>query len=158
MGNEVEKSICGLCAQEFYLPRSLRQDERCLGPGEVLYTTGQVADAVYLIESGTLDLFVEGSHMPIRSAKAGEILGILAITSNGAFVRTARARGKVICYRVPRQQFLDYLHGKPDLWMQVVTVLDREANNALAALSRSRATAIQVAETFASSADRSTGQ
>ena len=158
MGTEVEKSICGLCAQEFYLPRSLRQDERSLLPGEVLYTTGQIADAVYLIESGTLDLFVDGSAAPIRTATAGEILGILAITSNGSFVRTARARDGVTFYRIPRQQFLDYLHRKPDLWMQIVAVLDHEANNALAALSRSRATAIQVAETFASSADRSTGQ
>ena len=150
MGNEVEKSICGLCAQEFYLPRSLRQDERCLGPGEVLYTTGQVADAVYLIESGTLDLFVEGSHAPIRSAKAGEILGILAITSNGFFVRTARARDSVTFCRIPRQQFLDYLHEKPDLWMQIVTILDKEAKTALAVLSRSRASAAAVAEAFTS--------
>lgn len=158
MGTEVEKSICGLCAQEFHLPRSMRQDERRLQPGEVLYATGQVADAVYLIESGTLDLFVDGSTAPIRSAKAGELLGILAITSNGFFVRTARARAAVTFYRIPRQQFLDYLHGKPDLWMQIVTVLDHEANNALAALSRSRATAIRVAETFASNVDRSTRQ
>lgn len=134
-----QRSICALCAKEFHLPRSLRQDSGSLLPGEALYRAGQAADAVYLIESGTLDLWVEGATEPIRRAQPGELLGILAIMSNGRFVRTARAREPVAFFRIPREQFLDYLHQNPELWMQVTTQLDHEANTAVAVLRRYRA-------------------
>ena len=123
----------------------MRQQSHSLSAGQTLYHAGEPAEAVYLIDSGIMDLFVEGTSEPIRSAMPGEVLGILAIMSNGCFIRTARARGELVFFRIRREEFLDYLRQNPGLWLQVLAMLDREANNALASLTRCRARASLIA-------------
>lgn len=116
----------------------MREHKLSFSPGEHLYEAGDVAGSVYLIESGTVDLFVEGNKLPVRSALPGEVLGILAIMSNGRFIRTAVAREHVIVDVITRQRFVGYLEANPEAWMQVLAAINQDATHAISALSHLR--------------------
>ncbi len=71
---------------------------KILQPKEILFKEGSVADEMFYIESGTLDIFneVDGKHVKVGKVSDGEFLGERAILGEG-LPRTATAEARTEC-------------------------------------------------------------
>ncbi len=65
-------------------PRTVRASEQ-------LFRSGEPPGALYLIESGAIELRAEGAEREVQKAQPGSILGALALLTNKLYVHTAVA-------------------------------------------------------------------
>ena len=66
---------------------------RRLGPGQILFNTGDPGDALYIVASGKVEI-LEGDQ-PIASLGEGEAFGEMALLSGSSRTATARSAGDV---------------------------------------------------------------
>ncbi len=74
------------------------------GRGQFLFLEGDEPDAVYLVLSGMVRIFVtelDGTEISVRIAGAGEVLGELAVLDGGVRSAGAAALRAVRAFRVP---------------------------------------------------------
>lgn len=78
-------------------------DARTLGRGEALVHEGEPADALYLVQEGTLDVSSRGEHGPVDLGRVGpgDVLGDVALFDDGPRSATAVARARVVVVVVP---------------------------------------------------------
>ncbi len=80
-----------------------------IGAGQTLFSQGDVGDAMYLIDGGTLGVLVrkEGSKDPVRIAEitGGDIVGEMALITGAPRTATIRAETDVYGLRVEKGDF-----------------------------------------------------
>ncbi len=69
--------------------------------GETVCQAGDVPDAVFVVESGTIDIVLKDQDIPIGSVGAGQGLGHLAFFDRRARVASAVAREATHLIRLP---------------------------------------------------------
>lgn len=81
---------------------------RRLAVGDVLFSEGDPGDNAYIIQSGLLELArkVGRAEMVIGTAKAGEMVGEMALIDSQPRSATARALKPCELVIVPREEFL----------------------------------------------------
>jgi CRP-like cAMP-binding protein len=84
--------------------------------GEVLFNTGDVSDAGYLVQKGSFRLQESAapSTAPPVVVQSGTLLGELALLAETARPMTAIAAEPSTVLRIPRTLFLKMLEGFPD--------------------------------------------
>lgn len=80
-----------------------------VGAGEVVTYQGEYGDSFYIVESGTLDVCVDGRH--VRSLGAGDFFGELALLRDTTRSATVRATSDCRLWVLPRRAFLTVLTG-----------------------------------------------
>jgi CRP/FNR family transcriptional regulator, cyclic AMP receptor protein len=108
--------------------------------GTVLFREGQTARTVFLLCEGRARLSLCSDsgrrRMTIRTASAGEVLGLSAAVSGGRYEVTAEALGPVQVAIIRRKDLLRFLHHHCDVCLQVVNLLSEDLH---AAYTRVRA-------------------
>jgi len=92
-----------------------------LAAGEWLFRQGDEADAMYVVQSGRLDIVVDGNA--VRELGPGAELGELALLTGGRRSAAARARRDSILLSLGRRQFLGTLERSSTTAIAVATAL-----------------------------------
>jgi CRP/FNR family transcriptional regulator len=111
--------------QEFDGIKSIQNYAR----GTVLFREGQPARGVFLLCHGGVRLTVcseSGRRMILRTATAGEPLGLSAVLSGGKYEVTAEAIDEVQAAEVRRKDLLQFLRDHRDICLQVVNQLSED--------------------------------
>ncbi|WAC89332.1 MFS transporter [Mycobacterium sp. Aquia_213] len=98
-----------------------------VGAGEVVTYQGEYGDSFYIVESGKLDVCVDGRH--VRSLGAGDFFGELALLRDTPRTATVRATADCRLWVLPRRAFLTVLTGFDPTGQTINTATtEREAN------------------------------
>ena len=89
--------------------------------GRVLFNEGQAADAAYIVENGSVEIFVElgGERVRLSVLGPGEIFGEMALVDDGLRSAGAQALEELECIVVERSQIRRELDGATPL-MQIL--------------------------------------
>ena len=95
--------------------------------GEVIIRQGDVAENMFVIQEGTVEVVVErdGHEVFLRTLGKGEFLGEMGIFGHVARSATARARGEARLLSVDRKNFLRRVHEDPSLAFRVVETMSQ---------------------------------
>lgn len=102
-----------------------------LRAGETLFREGETPRGVYVLHSGTVDLFFsarDGSAKPLREAQPGQILGLSCVVTQRPHDCTATAAEPCEVAFIERDDFLRALDDSPAVWFSVLRVLSSEVN------------------------------
>lgn len=82
-------------------------------PGEVIVAEGEAADALYLVEQGTLT--VEAGGRVLARLGPGEFFGEIALLSGGGRTATVRAESQALLHAIPAADFERLITQQPAL-------------------------------------------
>ena len=123
-----ERVFCDLepgALQEFDGIKSFQTYPRA----SVLFREGERANSVFLICKGRVRLTVcseSGRRMTLRTAPAGEVLGLSAVLSGGNYEVTAEVVEAAETAEIPRKELLNFLREHREVCMQVVNLLSED--------------------------------
>lgn len=88
--------------------------------GSHLFEEGGVADAAYLIESGTVDLYRthSGRRRVVARVGAGSVIGDIAMFGEGTYMSSARAVNRVKAFKFEREKLIPELASHPALCLR----------------------------------------
>lgn len=90
-------------------------EEAVLVPGQTVYDVDQVADALFIIEMGTVDIIVKGKQAPVATMGSGQTLGELAFFQPGKRFAAATARERTNVARISFDRLAQLLTDRPAL-------------------------------------------
>lgn len=84
----------------------------CASNGDVIYTEGDEADAVYMISRGKVQMFNSdrGVNTQVKLLGAGEVFGEAAFYTDGLREQSVHAVGNTVLLRVPKKVFEQILY------------------------------------------------
>jgi CRP-like cAMP-binding protein len=96
-----------------------------LGSGEVLFYSGEAADAVYIIEEGEAQILVGSGRDEVHVGTLGRywLLGELAVFRNQPRSATIRARGQLRVVKIDADIFLRIVSESPDVALNIMRIL-----------------------------------
>ena len=104
-------------------------DSKHLASGTVLHYAGEIADAAYIVQNGSLLLdpgtFSEGKQYTLGP---GSLIGELALMTEWVASATAIAREPTVLIRIPRSLFRKMLEGYPNAADKLRDVLAARLN------------------------------
>jgi len=104
-----------------------------LKSGDMLYREGEMADKMYVIVNGKLEVNMASGteeEMILNVLHEGEYFGEMGlIMPGGRRTAGARARGEVVLLSISRDQFVDLLHRHPELGNAMVSVLSQRLDS-----------------------------
>ena len=83
--------------------------------GDLVYTEGEVADALFLIEMGTVDIVPKGKEMVFATIGSGQGFGELAFFERGTRPASAFTRERTYLVRIPYERLSKVLAERPEL-------------------------------------------
>ena len=99
--------------------------------GTVLFNEADQPRGIYLIHSGTVELLMRarnGDWKRMRTASAGDILGLESVVSIRPNDATARAITSCDLGFIERESFLRVLDESPAIWFSVLRLLSQGVN------------------------------
>ena len=87
--------------------------------GDLVYNEGEVADALFLIEMGAVDIVPSGKEMVFATIGSGQGFGELSFFESGARPASASARERTYLLRIPYERLSKVLAGRPELALLV---------------------------------------
>lgn len=110
--------------------------ETFLKSGDVLFTEGEKAESVYIIQSGSLDILIRKNNemVCIKTLTAGELVGEMAFIDNRPRSATVVASSDTHAVRLDVGDIQGYLNNQPTwvkLFFKTLVARLREANQKL---------------------------
>jgi CRP/FNR family transcriptional regulator len=102
-----------LCALDAIVER------RVYMAGDLIYSEGEVADALFFIEMGTVDIVPKGKEIVFTTLGSGQSFGELAFFERGTRPASASARERTHLLRIPFERFSKVLTERPELALLV---------------------------------------
>jgi NTE family protein len=93
--------------------------------GETLIRQGDVADALYLVESGRFQVLLDGRDKPISEIGPGTPIGEIAFFSGGKRTATVKAGRDSLVLRLTREDFERLAARLPRIWTTITSALAR---------------------------------
>ena len=96
--------------------------------GETLFHYGDPGDALYVISSGQLEVFLHndtGEHIFLEAASRGDIVGELSLLDEGTRTASVRAIVDTEALRLDRDDLQSFLHLHPAAAMDLLAALGR---------------------------------
>jgi len=87
--------------------------------GDLVYNEGDVADAMFLIEMGAVDIVPRGKEIVFTTIGSGQGFGELAFFERGVRPASASARERTYLLRIPFDRFSRVLAERPELALLV---------------------------------------
>jgi CRP-like cAMP-binding protein len=111
-------------------------------PGEVIIRQGEVADCMYVIQEGQVEVVIEqdGQEVQLAVENAGQFFGEMAIFEHQVRNATVRALTPVRALTVDKTNFLRRVHEDPSLAYHVVQVMSHRIRELDAEVARLKAT------------------
>ena len=106
--------------------------KRTFPQGQVLFREGDVADSVFRLLSGTVDVIRELDGQPILLGKvgAGQFIGEMSIIENRQRSATVRATGEVEVEVLTPTEFLDQIANSPATARELIRRLSQRLREA----------------------------
>ena len=92
--------------------------------GDFLFREGEVADALYIVKSGMVQVIGDGDLIYERVGEGG-IVGELAIVDEGTRSASVRAESRADLIKVDVPGFLNLVAGEPEFSLAVMRVMSR---------------------------------
>ena len=83
--------------------------------GDLVYSEGEIADALFLIEMGAVDIMTRGKEIVFTTVGSGQGFGELAFFERGTRPASASARERTYLLRIPYERFSKVLAERPEL-------------------------------------------
>ena len=117
--HDLDISILQLVAQQL--------TEHTYDAGQVVFHEGDTGDRLFLLLSGTMQVFVERDNTTVTYAvlQPGECFGEMALIEDRARSATVRAQDPARCYALSKQDFLDLIQRYPHVAFEVMRSLSR---------------------------------
>jgi CRP/FNR family transcriptional regulator, cyclic AMP receptor protein len=108
--------------------------------GEVLVRQGDAGDSMFVIQEGEVEIVVErdGRETVLRTAKAGEMLGEMAIFLHEKRSATVRAKGRARALTVDKRNFLRRINEDPSIAFRLVETMSRRVRDLSEEIARLR--------------------
>ena len=87
--------------------------------GDLVYSEGEVADALFLVEMGTVDIVPKGKEMVFTTIGSGQGFGELAFFEGGKRPASAYTRERTYLLRIPYEKLSKVLAEGPELALLV---------------------------------------
>ena len=87
--------------------------------GDLIYSEGDVADALFIVEMGTVDIVPKGKEIVFTSIGSGQGFGELALFERGTRPASASARERTYLVRIPYERLSKLLAERPELALLV---------------------------------------
>jgi uncharacterized membrane protein len=112
-------------------------DEQTLELGETLFQTGDFGDSLYVVKSGTVELFIRdhsGQKIVLKIAKGGDFFGEISMLDKRPRSASAVALEASQLFALDREDLLLLFQKKPDAGLNMLAAMSdmiREADNLL---------------------------
>lgn len=108
--------------------------------GQVLFNSGDIGDAAYIIIDGTLEISVPTPSGPIvvNSLGKNEILGEIAIFGDVPRTATAKAITRLDTLKISKELFIKVIRENPDAAIELIKILAARLANTTHQLTRTR--------------------
>ena len=90
-------------------------ERRSFTAGEFIFSAGTAADALFIIEAGTVEIVLKGKDVVFATLGSGQGFGDLAFFDRGTQPASASAREHGYILRIPFEQFSTVLAERPNL-------------------------------------------
>jgi CRP-like cAMP-binding protein len=87
--------------------------------GDLVYSEGDVADALFIVEMGTVDVVSKGKEIVFATIGSGQRFGELAFFERGTRPASASARERTYLVRIPYERLSKVLTERPELALLV---------------------------------------
>ncbi len=101
---------------------------RPLAAGEVLFRTGDVADSLYVIRSGVVDVFIdtyEGERLKLLELEAGDVVGEVSFLDGGPRAGTAVGQKDCDLLEFDRSELFEFVKCHPHAALDLLTVMGK---------------------------------
>ncbi len=101
-------------------------DSRTLAAGEILFNAGEPGDALFIVKSGQIELFIQdkvGQKIALAIAGESEVFGELALLDRGARTATALALVDSELLEMDRSDLLMLFRKTPDAALQLLAAM-----------------------------------
>jgi len=108
-------------------------DERRLAAGDTLFKAGEPGEALYVVRSGEIELFIKdtaGQRIALAIAGAGEMFGELALLDSGPRTATAIALSDVELLELDRDDLLLLFQRSPAAALRLLAAMGRMTRKA----------------------------
>ena len=98
--------------------------------GCVIFEVGEQPAGVYILHSGevALSTILHESKIRMRTARAGEILGLMAVISHRAHLSSAVATSPCEVGFIEAEEFRRLIEASPSVWFSVLRQLSQDVN------------------------------
>jgi len=103
-------------------------DQRHFEKGDTVFSFGDAGDALYLVRSGRVQVFVEnfqGDKIPLAENDPGDIFGEISLLDGGPRTATAVAVEDTECLSLDRDKLLEFVTRHPHAALDLLTVMGR---------------------------------
>jgi CRP/FNR family cyclic AMP-dependent transcriptional regulator len=107
--------------------------ERVVAPGETLFRQGEPGDAMFIVHSGKVDLFVKdkaGQRILLHTAEAGEFFGELSLLDGGSRTATAAVTEAGTLFMIDREDLQQLFRKRPDAALDMLSAMGRMTRKA----------------------------
>jgi CRP/FNR family transcriptional regulator, cyclic AMP receptor protein len=108
-------------------------ERRELGTGETVFSFGEPGDSLYIVGTGSVELFVKdnsGAKIVLANCGPGEPFGELSLFDGGARTATAVALEPSSLFILDRDDLLEFLRRHPDAALDFLTTMGQRIRNA----------------------------
>ena len=108
-------------------------ERREVPSGETLFSLGEPGDSLYVVGSGSVELFVKdntGAKIVLTVCEPGEVFGELSLFDGGARTATAVALGAATLLVLDRDDLLTFLRRHPDAALDLLTTMGQRMRGA----------------------------
>jgi CRP-like cAMP-binding protein len=93
--------------------------------GEVIIRQGEIGDCMYVIQAGTVEVFIEeeGQEIHLADRSAGDFFGEMALFDHEVRSATVRTKGPVRVLTVDRQNLLRHIQENPSMAFRILEKL-----------------------------------
>ena len=121
---------------------------RSLQAGEVLFREGDEGDTMFVVQTGQIDLVKrdsDGTETLLRTCRAGDMFGELALLDGYPRSASARARGPASVLSLRRAHFMMFIQSRAQVILAVLTFLANRVRSTTHVLETSIAQATSIA-------------
>lgn len=107
--------------------------EKQAQPGDTLFRAGEPGDAMYIVQSGKVELFVKdkaGQKITLHTAEAGELFGELSLLDGGSRTATAQVVEACTMLMVDREDLQQLFRKRPDAALDMLAAMGRMTRKA----------------------------
>ena len=111
-------------------------------PGQVMFNSGDAADAAYVLIAGYVEILRITPTGPVAVGKLGptDIVGEIGIFGDVSRTATVKATTKVDALRISKEQFMSLVRANPDTAIELLRQLATRLANTTARLTEALAT------------------